>query len=73
MFDVNLVSSTHERHYSVSLTGSSGWEARLEEDRSVSWRETHADWHRMERTLARVRREVSDLLERGWVIQPISR
>jgi hypothetical protein len=69
MFDVNVVSAEHVRRYSIVLAESSGWEASLEEDRSLCWRETQADWHRMERTLARFRREVSELLDRGWRIE----
>ena len=72
MFDVNVVSAEHVRRYSIVLAGSAGWEARLEEDRSLCWRETCADWHRIERTLARFRREVSDLVDRGWMIDVAS-
>jgi len=73
MFDVNIVSAGHVRHYSVVLTREAGWEAKVEEDRAVCWRETYEDWHRVERTLARVRQEVSDLVGRGWTVQPASR
>jgi hypothetical protein len=31
------------------------------------------DWHRVERTLARVKNEVSELLAHGWTIEPLSR
>lgn len=73
MFDLNLVSANRVRHYSIILAGAAGWEATLEEDRAVQWHETYEDWHRVERTLARVEREVSDLLDHGWTIQPVNR
>ena len=69
MFDVNVVSAGRVRHYSVSLAGDGGWEVTVEENRSMQWHETLADWHRVERTLARVRSEVDDLLDRGWTLQ----
>jgi hypothetical protein len=72
MFNVDVVSADCVRRYSVALAGAAGWEVTLEENRSIRWRETHADWHRVERALARVRREVSDLLERGWTIRAVS-
>lgn len=69
MFDLNLASAGHVRHYTVVLAGEAGWEVRVEEDRAVRWSETYADWHRVERSLARLKREVSELLARGWTIQ----
>lgn len=73
MFDLNLASAGHVRHYTVVRASESGWEVRVDEDRAVRWRETYEDWHRVERSLARLKREVSDLLARGWTIQPSSR
>jgi hypothetical protein len=73
MFDVNVESAGRVRHYSVVLAGSAGWEVKMEEDRAVQWHETYEDWHRVERTLQRVREEVSELVARGWTIQPARR
>jgi hypothetical protein len=73
MFDVNIASAGHVRHYSVVLAGAAGWEAKVEEDRAVCWRETYEDWHRVERTLARVQQEVSELVRSGWTIETASR
>jgi len=70
MFDLNLASAGHVRHYTVVLAGEAGWEVRVEEDRAVRWSETYGDWHRVERKLARVEQEVSELIARGWTIQP---
>lgn len=73
MFDLNLASAGHVRHYTVVLAGEAGWEVRVEEDRAVRRSKTYGDWHRVERSLARVKREVSELLAHGWTIQPASR
>jgi hypothetical protein len=73
MLDLNLVSANCVRHYSVTLTGEAGWEAKTEEGTHVLWRETYEDWHRVERTVARLEREVSELLTNGWTIQAASR
>jgi hypothetical protein len=71
MFDVNLASPGCVRHYSIVFAGDAGWEAKFEENSTVRWRATYEDWHRVERTLARLRREVADLLARGWTIQQV--
>jgi hypothetical protein len=73
MFDVNVVSADRERHYCVAPVGAAGWEITVEEDRAIRWREIYDDWHRVERMVARLQREVSELLDRGWTIQPASR
>jgi len=69
MLDVNVVYPGRVRHYSVALSGLDGWEVTVEENRRVQWREVLEDWHRVERTLDRVRREVEDLLDDGWTLQ----
>ena len=35
MFDLNLASAGRVRHYSIVLTGDTGWEARIEEDHAL--------------------------------------
>lgn len=69
MLDVNLVSAGRTRHYSVVLADAGGWEVTVEENRSVQWHETLGDWHRVERTMTRLRHEVDDLLDQGWTLQ----
>ena len=71
MFDLNVASAHHVRHYSVTLAGEFGWEVTIEEDQAVRVHETHEDWHRVERSVARIKREVSELLDRGWRILPV--
>lgn len=73
MFDVQLVSDEHVRRYSIALAGADGWEIRLEEDRRLRWREIYSDWHRVERMRDRLEREMSQLVERGWRRDSVSR
>jgi len=70
MFEIDVASAAHRRHYSVLPAGDAGWEARLEEDSAVRWSGTYADWHRVERAVARIQREVAELVERGWIVVP---
>ena len=72
MFDVNVVSENRVRHYSIGRATEVGWEAKLEENHSVRWKETYEDWHRVERTLTRMKQEVSDLLDQGWTLSTAS-
>ena len=73
MFDVNVVSANSLRHYSIAPASAAGWEAKLEENHAVRWREIYEDWHRVERMLARMRQEVSELVEQGWTVLPANR
>lgn len=68
MLDLSLQSAGHVRHYSVSAVSPSGWELRFEEDRELRQRSFYQDWHRVERAIAKIEREVGQLLESGWMI-----
>ena len=65
MFAVSLRQAEHVRTYSISA-GGTGWEVRLEEDRTLQRLEHYTDWHRVERMLALFEREVLELIEEGW-------
>lgn len=66
MFDVRIASKTHVRHYSAQTRLDMGWEVKVEEDRAVCQRAVYEDWHRVERCVARMEREVEALLQSGW-------
>lgn len=66
MFAINLRHAEQVRRYSISASGSSGWEVRLEEDRMLRRCDHYRDWHRVERAQALIEREASDLMSRGW-------
>lgn len=67
MFDVLLRNASHTREYSIRAHGVSGWEVKLEADRHVTRHVWYHDWHRVERALDAFVREVSELMEQGWI------
>jgi hypothetical protein len=68
MFALSLRHADHVREYSIRQIGSSGWEVRLEEDRTVQRLTRYTDWHRVERAQAMFEIEVTQLEERGWTV-----
>ena len=69
MFAISLQRGGHVRRYSVRSSVSAGWEVSLEEDRAVSRRVRYRDWHRVERAMALLEREIADLATQGWEVQ----
>ena len=65
MFTVTLRKAERIRRYSISMLGASGWEV-IREDEHETRHVIYDDWHRVERTLAMFRLEVSELTECGW-------
>lgn len=66
MFSIQLRQAEHTRHYSIHFVARSGWELRLEEDNQLTRQTRYHDWHRVERMLGVMQREVSELMGRGW-------
>lgn len=71
MLDINVIMPGRVRHYSVTLARPDGWRITIEENRAVERREVLVDWHRVERTVQQMRAEVEELLEQGWILQPV--
>jgi hypothetical protein len=70
MLSISLQRAGHTRRYSIrSTAAAAGWEFRLEEDRALSRRVRYRDWHRVERAIALVEREVAALAAQGWEVQ----
>jgi hypothetical protein len=69
MFAISLRRGGHTRRYSVRSIALAGWEVSLEEDRAVSRRVRYRDWHRVERAMALLEREIADLAIQGWEVQ----
>jgi hypothetical protein len=69
MFAISLQRGGHIRRYSVRSATSAGWEVSLEEDRAVSRRVRYRDWHRVERAMALLEREIAHLATQGWEVQ----
>jgi hypothetical protein len=72
MFARSLSRAHHTRHYSIHAGASSGWEVRLEEDQTLRRFDRYEDWHRVERALMLFEREVAELSENGWRVDPNS-
>ena len=66
MFSRELSFAGHTRRFTVAAMPSDGWEIRVEEDDHLLRRAHYSDWHRVERALTLVEREVSRLQEMGW-------
>jgi hypothetical protein len=69
MFEKELTKGGHVRRFSIWEAGE-GWEVRVEQDSAVVRRVHYTDWHRVERALRRLAREVSDLEDIGWNVRP---
>jgi hypothetical protein len=66
MFSISLRNENHTRRYSIVLRTGWGWEIKVEQEGRVTRHICCRDWHRVERTLAMFRLEVSRLTALGW-------
>ena len=49
-----------------SAPSAAGWEVLVEQDREVVRRSQYSDWHRVERAVGLLEREVKELESQGW-------
>jgi hypothetical protein len=63
---MTLVRADHVRSFQIHPAYLAGWDASEHEDQRVVRQQRFTDWHRVERTLTRFRREIAALLEQGW-------
>jgi hypothetical protein len=68
MFSKVLTHAGHTRTFSIDVLFS-GWELRVAEDSEIVRRMSYTDWHRVERAISAIEREVSTLEAQGW--QPV--
>ena len=66
MFVKELRQSGHVRRFFIGDAGDAGWEVRVEQDSTVVRQVCYTDWHRVERALATLTLQVSELEARGW-------
>ena len=66
MFSKTLIQAGHVRRFVVSARPASGWEVRIEQDREVVRQAAYRDWHRLERAIGAIEREVGELVAQGW-------
>jgi hypothetical protein len=70
MFSKTLTQAGHTRRFIVNARHTSGWEVRIEQDSTVVRQVLYTDWHRVERALDSIEREVGALQARGWAPVP---
>jgi hypothetical protein len=62
-----LVHADDVRSFQIRPVLPAGWEAAEYENHRVVYQRHYADWHRLELTLVRFRREIADLRSQGWL------
>lgn len=70
MFSRQLTFAGHTRSFIVHPLHAAGWEVRVQEDGTVLRRTHYSDWHRVERALMTLEREMGELMSRGWQETP---
>jgi hypothetical protein len=66
MFTKTLTHAGHTRSFEVQAREADGWEVSVKEDTRIVRRMLYSDWHRVERALSAIRREVAALEDQGW-------
>jgi len=66
MFSVVLHNGGATRRYSISAEGAAGWTVTLQREDERARDVRYHDWHRVERALALIRLEISELEAQGW-------
>jgi hypothetical protein len=67
VFSKTLVRASEKRSFEVAAAPVTGWHVLERANRSVIRDQQFSDWHRVERTLLRFAREISDLRQQGWI------
>ena len=67
MYAVTLRKNDETRRFSITATGSSGWEVREEQNSQLISRQVYTDWHRVERAQMGFALAVDSLVGAGWV------
>ena len=66
MFSKTLTHAGHIRSFEVLAREANGWELSVKEDTRLVRRTQYSDWHRVERAISAIRREVAALEDQGW-------
>jgi len=66
VFQKTLVRAGEIRSFHVYQRTAAGWETSEQANHRVEQRQTHTDWHRVERDLSRFSREIAELRRQGW-------
>lgn len=73
MFFKSLSNAGHTRRFIVSAEPPDGWEVRVEEDSRIVRQSRYSDWHRVERAVSAIERQVGELEAQGWQTTASSR
>ena len=68
MFSTTLTFHGQSRSFAVEALAASGWEVRVEQNSRIIRRVHYSDWHRVERAVDALRREMRDLQALGWSV-----
>ena len=66
MFFREFTLADHSRRFTVAPAAIGGWELCITEDRALIKRTYFSDWHRVERAMTALEREMSELISKGW-------
>ena len=66
MFSRTLTQAGHIRRFTVNVRRTMGWELRIEQDSQIVRQARYTDWHRVERAIGAIEREVGELEAQGW-------
>ena len=66
MFSREVTLADHSRRFTVAPSDGGGWELSVMQDRAVVRRSFFTDWHRVERAMNAIEREMSELMSKGW-------
>ena len=70
MFSKALTFGGHTRTFRVDSVSARGWEVQVVQDSDVVRRTWYSDWHRVERAISAIEREVLALEAQGWRVLP---
>jgi hypothetical protein len=69
MFSREFTLADHSRRFTVAPADMGGWELRVMQDRDLVRRTYFSDWHRLERAMSAIEREMSQLIAEGWCLR----
>ena len=67
VFNKTLVRASEVRSFQVAAAPNAGWQVSERSEQDVILEQQFSDWHRVERTLLRFGREITELRRQGWI------
>jgi hypothetical protein len=66
IFQKTLVRASESRTFQIEHVADAGWQTRVLANGCVAHEQQRNEWHRVERDLARLTREIEALRDHGW-------